>query len=53
VVGRLRHFDDTADLVNALALGDQLLTICWLADDLLAECLVSFMVKSPAQSGRM
>jgi len=35
VVSRLRHFDDTADLNDGLALGDQLLGGLELADDLL------------------
>ena len=45
--------DDTADLDEGLALGDQLLGSLELADDLLRVCLVRFMVESPAQSGRM
>ena len=35
VIGRLRHLDDTADLDDGLALGDQLLRRFQLADDLL------------------
>jgi hypothetical protein len=35
VIRRLRHLDDTADLVDGLALGDQLLGSFELADDLL------------------
>jgi hypothetical protein len=35
VVGRLRHFDDTANLEDGLALGDQLLGGLELVDDLL------------------
>jgi len=35
VVGRLRHFDDAADLDDSLALGDQLLGGLELADNLL------------------
>ena len=53
MAGRLRHLDDTADLDDGLALSDHLFGGLELADDLLRCVLVPFMVKSPAQSGRL
>ena len=53
MAGRLRHLDDTADLDDGLALSDHLFGGLELADDLLRCVLVRFMVKSPAQSGRL
>jgi len=50
VVGRLRHFDDTADLDDGLALGDQLLGGFELADDLLPRMPDGFHGEVP---GRM
>ena len=47
VVGRLRHLDDTADLRNGLALGDQLIGGFELADGLLRCVPVAFHVRVP------
>lgn len=42
MVGRLRHLDDTADVSNGLALGEQLLSGLELTDDLLGGVADSF-----------
>jgi len=47
VVGRLRHFDDTAELDDGLALGDQLLGGFELADDLLRRAPGAFHGEVP------
>jgi len=47
VVGRLRHFDDTADVDDGLALGDQLLGSFELADDLLRRVPGAFHGEVP------
>jgi len=53
VTSRLSHLDDSTDLEDGLALGDQLLRSFQLADDLLHRVPGVFMVRSPAQSGKM
>jgi len=47
VVGRLRHLDDTSDLDDGLALGDQLLRRLQLADDLLCRVPSAFHGEVP------
>lgn len=51
VVSRLRDLNETAELDNDLALGDQLFRCFQLADDLLRCVPGAFSLKSPAQSG--
>jgi hypothetical protein len=49
VVGRLRHLDDTAELDDGLALGDQLLGGLELADDLLRRVPGALHGRVPGQ----
>jgi len=49
----MTHLDDAADLDDAPVLGDQLLRGLELVDDLLRRIPGSFMVRPPAQYGRM
>ena len=52
VLGRLRDLDRAGDVDDRLVLGDHFLGRFVRADNLYGECLVGFMVESPAQSGR-